>query len=111
LDHKREIDRRIARERIEILLKLAKEEFHKDRTLAKRYVTIAKKIAMKCNVRIPAEYKRFICRECGDLLVPGVNCRVRTRSKGGTRVVITCLTCGAQRGYPAAREKEVKRKR
>lgn len=102
--------RDIAKERIAILLKLAGDVFHSDPKLSSRYVELARKIGMRSGVRIPGEQKRFICKGCGTLLVPGANCRVRIRSERGTVVVVTCLRCGARKHYPAVREKRERRK-
>lgn len=66
--------REIARERIEILLGLARQAFPRDRSLSKRYIELARQIGMKAGVRLPREQKMFICRNCGALLVPGENC-------------------------------------
>jgi ribonuclease P protein subunit RPR2 len=103
-------NRDIARERIQILLTLAKQTFPKNRALSKRYVELARLIGMRAGVRIPREDKQFICKGCGSLLVPGANCRVRTRSETGTTVLITCLECGAKKRYPTVRERLSKRK-
>lgn len=103
-------EQEIAKERIEILFKLANEVFHENKSLAKRYLDLAKRISMRSKVRIPKEYKRFICKSCGNLLVPGVNCRVRIRHEKGTIVVVNCLDCGLIMRYPAIKEKKMKRK-
>lgn len=100
----------IARERVEVLLSLAKKTFPKDRVLSKRYVELARQIGMKAGVRLPREEKLFICKACGTLLVPGANCRVRTRPEFGTTVTITCLDCGTIKRYPTVRERLSKRK-
>jgi ribonuclease P protein subunit RPR2 len=99
----------IARERIGILLGLAKDTFSKDRQLAKRYVELARRVGMKAGVRIPSQDKMFLCKACGSLLVPGANCRVRTRAEFGTTVLITCLECGTKKRYPTVRERLSKR--
>lgn len=77
--------------------------------MAKRYVEIARYVGMKAGVRIPKEEKIFLCKSCGSLLVPGVNCRVRTRTEFGTTVLITCLECGTKKRYPTVRERLSKR--
>ncbi|MGA8904523.1 MAG: ribonuclease P protein component 4 [Candidatus Bathyarchaeia archaeon] len=99
----------IARERIRILLALAKKAFPTDRVLSKRYVELARRIGMKAGVRLPREEKLFICKRCGHLLIPGANCRVRTRAEFGTTVLITCLECGTKKRYPTVRERLSKR--
>lgn len=91
---------KIAGERIELLYKFAHEVFKEDPSLANRYVEIARRIGMRCGVRIPRELKRFTCKKCGSLLVPGANCRVRTRSDKGTTIIMTCLNCGQVKRYP-----------
>ena len=89
----------IARERIEILLDQAREMLDKNLKLSKRYVELAWKISMRTKVRIPPSEKRYLCKGCGTILIPGRNARVRVLPHN-PRVVITCLTCGAFRRYP-----------
>jgi len=100
--------RQIARERIEILLRMARQALRKDPTLSKRYVELARLIGMKSGVRLPKYDKMFICKGCGIILIPGSNCRVRTRSETGTTVLITCLECGSKKRYPTVREQRSK---
>ncbi len=102
----RSLERRIAKERMEILMQLAEEAFHGDRMLARRYVELARRIGMKYNLRFPRRWKRRFCRRCGAFLVPGANLRVRCRKM---RVIFTCMECGAVRRVPYAREKLQKR--
>jgi len=92
----------IARERIEILLDQAEKTLPGDSDLSKRYVGLARKISMRTRVRIPAEKKRYLCKNCGQILVLGKNARVRLRSVN-SRIVVTCLGCGAARRYPYAK--------
>ncbi|HYB84800.1 MAG TPA: ribonuclease P protein component 4 [archaeon] len=94
----------IARERIGILFTQARKAFRDDPQLAKRYVELARKVGMKAGVRLTREQKSRICKGCGSFLVPGVNCRVRTRSEYGTTVLVTCLECGVKKRYPTVRE-------
>lgn len=80
----------IAKERINILFSEAEKVFPQNKALANRYVTLARKIAMKVKIRIPPELKRRFCRYCYKYLLPGVNARVRTR---GGKVIISCFEC------------------
>ncbi len=84
------VQRDIATERIRILFQQAEEVFPKNKILAHRYVTLARKIAMKVKARIPLELKRKYCAHCYKFLMPGVNSRVRTRER---KVIISCLEC------------------
>ena len=103
--------RQIAEERVDILLRLAKDLVRSDPSLSKRYVELAQRIAMRSGVRLGPQRKQFICKNCKSLLVPGVNCRVRIRAEHGTHVVVTCLECGSTKRYPAVKEKRLKRRR
>jgi len=89
--------KKIAEERIDILFKEAKAMFNKDKKLANRYVALARKIAMKYKVRIPKELKRRFCKHCYSYLMPGKNCRVRTREG---KVVYYCLECKKYIRFP-----------
>ena len=82
--------REIAQERIKILFQQATAIFSNNPALAHRYITLARKIAMKVKARIPLEYKRRFCKHCYKYLQHGVNARVRTR-KG--KVIISCFEC------------------
>ncbi|RMD58032.1 ribonuclease P [Candidatus Woesearchaeota archaeon] len=78
--------KRIAKERIDALFEQAsiRPQF------AKRYVRLARKIATRYNVRIPARLKRRYCKECNSYLVPGKNCSIRTREG---KLIIHCKEC------------------
>ena len=80
----------ISKERIKTLFQQAEEIFSKDKSLANRYVTLARKIAMKVRLRVPKELKRKYCKHCYKYLKPGVNARVRTRDG---IVIISCFEC------------------
>lgn len=98
----------IGKERISELFKQAKDVFSKDPKLSNRYVELARKIAMKCKVRIPTELKRKICKHCYCYLVPGKNCRVRTHEG---KVVYYCSSCKKFTRYPYVKEKKSVKKK
>ena len=86
---------RIARHRVSDLFGLAERESlsgHLD--LADRYVSLARRIGMRYNVRVLGEYRELFCRSCSAYWVEGRT--VRTRIRSGRRVR-TCLRCGHQR--------------
>lgn len=96
------VERRIARERIEILFKLAEEEAlkrHFERS--KRYVELARKIGMRYNTSLPSYLKRRFCHKCGSFLLPSVNCRVRLSKK---KITIKCEDCGHRMRFPYIRK-------
>lgn len=65
-----------------------------------RYVSLARRIAMRYQVSLPAELRRRVCRECDRILVPGRTARVRITHG---RVGVTCLHCGTVKRYPYQR--------
>ncbi|MDO8510880.1 MAG: ribonuclease P protein component 4 [Nanoarchaeota archaeon] len=80
----------IALQRIIILFQQAEDVFQKNKALANRYVSLARKIAMKVHAQIPRELKRRFCKHCYAYLKPGVNARIRTREG---KVIISCFEC------------------
>jgi len=93
-------NKEIARERIKKLFSEADEVFSKDKKLANRYVSLARKIAMKFNLRMPKVYKRRFCKHCYSYLKPGKNLRVRTKNK---KVVYYCLECKKFMRFPLSK--------
>lgn len=86
---------RIARERIDDLFALAeKEATAQHRELSDRYVRLARKVGMRYNIRLLAEYRELYCRACSSYWVEGVTVRTRLRSGRRTRA---CLICGHRR--------------
>ena len=80
----------VAKESISQLFSQAETVFSKNKALANRYVSLARKIAMKVKLKIPLVLKRRYCKHCYKYLQVGVNARVRTR---GGKVIISCLEC------------------
>lgn len=102
-------ERRIARERIDELFRLAEVEALKGNLgRSNRYVELARRIGMRYNVRLPSEHKRRVCGECHAYLLPPKTARVRV---GGSRIVTTCLACGAIMRFPYVREQKERRRR
>ncbi len=94
--------RKIGFERIEILFNEADKIFKKNPDLAKKYVVIARKIAMRLKLRLPKDIKRRFCKECSTYLKSGVNCRIRTKDKA---VVYKCYNCGHVTRIPFTKER------
>lgn len=85
---------RIALRHIHTLFYLARKTVHENPELAQRYVDVARRVAMATRVKLPKEYRRQVCRHCKSFILPGVNCRVRLKSRREPHVVVTCLNCG-----------------
>ncbi|MET1124618.1 MAG: ribonuclease P [Archaeoglobaceae archaeon] len=91
----KKLEKKIARERIDFLLRRAQEVKYRDYDLARRYVELARKIATKYRVRLNIEQRRSFCKGC---LYPYRADRVRVRIRKG-RVIVTCLNCGRERRF------------
>ncbi|MGC9203592.1 MAG: ribonuclease P protein component 4 [Thermoplasmata archaeon] len=77
------------------LLALARRmEIEDNYDLERRYVSLVLEISKHYKVKIPE--KRFICKNCKIILIPGKNSTVRIK-KG--RVNIKCLRCGNIRRF------------
>jgi ribonuclease P protein subunit RPR2 len=89
---------RVARERISVLFALAGSEAAAGRlALSDRYITLARRIGTRYNVRLLPEYRELYCRGCSTYWVEGRT--VRTRLRAGRRVR-ACLKCGRLRRVP-----------
>jgi len=95
--------RKIARERISILLRLAEQEVREHSERSTRYVELAGKIGMRYKVRPPKKYKRKVCKKCNAFLKPGLTCTVRLVPKERC-VVWRCSECGRERRYPYSKK-------
>ena len=91
--------KQLAEHRIQVLFEQADTIRRIDPRMSKRYVEVARQIAMSAKVRLQAKYRRRICKKCNMILVQGSNCRVRLRPKREPHLVVTCLNCGNQTRY------------
>lgn len=66
----------------------------KDIKLAREQAALARRVRLRFNVRLDPALRRFTCRGCKSLLVPGVNARVRLGHGKPTTIRITCMDCG-----------------
>jgi ribonuclease P protein subunit RPR2 len=104
---KSKANKRIALERIRILFRQAKAAFKKDKSLANRYVKLARELSMKYKVPIPSNLKKQFCKHCRSYIMPSVNARVRTREG---KLVYYCLECKKYMRYPYLKEQKERRK-
>ena len=75
------------------LLELAVRNSGSNLPLAKKQVSLARKLLLRFNIRFGWELKRYYCHGCKQLIVPGVNARVRLGHRG-TVIRMTCRECG-----------------
>ncbi len=90
--------RKAAREEAVELVRLLTESSvtlsHSDLKLAREQAALARRVRLRFNIRLDPSLKRFTCRACKNLLVPGVNARVRLGHGRPTILHITCAECG-----------------
>lgn len=79
-----------AKEHIVSLLNQAKKIAKDNPALANRYVTLARKIAMKFKINLTSEQKRLFCPHCYKFLIPGKTSRVRIHN---SKLIYSCLRC------------------
>ncbi len=73
------------------LIQLSTSTAKDDLPLAKQQASLARDLMLKYNVRFGWNLKKFYCHGCKELIVPGVNARVRV-VKGF--LLTTCANCG-----------------
>jgi ribonuclease P protein subunit RPR2 len=92
---KKDLTKTIARERIQILIANALREVKENRdNLADHHAYLAKKIAMRLQLRLPYEIRQLYCKSCKSFITPGKNARVRIGRSKINCIRITCAKCG-----------------
>ncbi|MGY5865076.1 MAG: ribonuclease P [Candidatus Thorarchaeota archaeon] len=92
--------RRLTQARVKILWDRAREKVREGRPdVARRHMLSARTIARKTRTKLPRHMSRRICKDCGTILVPSDNCRVRIRHNRSKHMTVTCLTCGEVKRY------------
>ncbi len=109
LRERKVLRRRIASERVKILLEMADAAAASDLEMAEGYSRLALRMARRHRVSIPRMWRWRYCKNCGVILFPGLTARVRIRNERMPHVVITCLKCGSVRRFPYVREVKIRR--
>ncbi|MBI2140437.1 ribonuclease P [Candidatus Woesearchaeota archaeon] len=80
-----------AMQRIPQILEKAKKAYKAgNKRLALVYSKKVRHLSNRHKLRLPIAVKRQFCRHCSHVLIPGVNCRIRTREG---KLVVYCLEC------------------
>jgi len=100
----------IARERIDILTKMALDTASKNINDAEAYVKLAWRIAERYNLRGKTILKRYFrCSKCKSFTIPGRSCRIRVLKKKGLGII--CMKCGGLKTIPVFSKRDNKQKR
>jgi ribonuclease P protein subunit RPR2 len=86
----------IAKERINLLFNLAKEEYAADPVLSRRYIRIMREISRHYLVKLPREVRNGFCKKCNSVLLQGISASTRLVSSG-KYAATRCLVCGLQK--------------
>lgn len=85
--------KKIAIERIDLLLTRAEMIYSKEPDLAIRYGELARKIAMKARIQMPNRWRIKFCNNCKKFLYPGINTHVRIKSRDQSSIIYYCEIC------------------
>ena len=94
---------RVAMQRCSYLLNLAKQTWKKDEKLAKRYVQLTKKIAMRHRLKLG---RRSFCKKCNTIFIPGETLKVRISAKQKA-VLWKCLACDSVLRFPLRKKSKI----
>ncbi|MEW6044731.1 MAG: RNase P subunit [Thermoproteota archaeon] len=85
--------KKIALERIQILLKEAQANAKKNPNLAQRQASLAKKLSTKHKIKLPYEIRMQFCKKCKSFIAPGIGSKIRVGRSALKSVRITCQFC------------------
>jgi len=86
--------KKIALERMEILIDNAVSNAKTNPKLAQRQALLAKKISMRHKVKMPYELRIVFCKKCKSFIAPGINSKIRVGRSTIKSIRITCNFCG-----------------
>ena len=85
--------KKIALERIYILVKTAISNARSDPNLAEKQANLARRISTRYRIRMPYELRINFCKKCKKFIVPGINSRIRIGRTPLKSIRITCNFC------------------
>lgn len=85
--------KKIALERMHILVKQALSNARADPRLAQRQAGLAKRISTKYRIKMPYEIRMNFCKKCKMFIVPGLTSKIRLGRSSLKSVRITCRYC------------------
>ncbi|MCV0393459.1 MAG: RNase P subunit [Nitrosopumilus sp.] len=86
--------RKIAMERMQILIDNAISNATKDPELSQRQASLARRISSKHKIRMPYHLRMVYCKKCKSFIAPGINSRIRLGRASVKSIRITCNLCG-----------------
>ncbi|MHA2331496.1 MAG: hypothetical protein ACXAEU_05675 [Candidatus Hodarchaeales archaeon] len=90
--------KKLARSQVKELIDFSLQVFTDHPVFARNALKIARKIAMKTNLRLDDELKLTHCKKC-HVPFTSSTIRVRTANKGQRKVIYTCKNCGFRKRF------------
>ena len=85
--------KKIALERMYILVKIAISNARSDPNLAEKQANLARRISTRYRISMPYELRINFCKKCKKFIVPGINSRIRVGRTPLKSIRITCNFC------------------
>ena len=85
--------KKIALERMYILVKIAISNARSDPNLAEKQANLARRISTRYRIKMPYELRINFCKKCKKFIVPGINSRIRIGRTHLKSIRITCNFC------------------
>jgi len=86
--------RKIALERMQILIDNAITNARTDPELSQRQAFLARRISSKYKIRMPFDLRMVFCKKCKSFIAPGINSRIRIGRTSVKSIRISCNLCG-----------------
>ncbi len=86
--------RKIAMERMQILIENAISNAKKNPELSQRQALLARRISTRHKIRMPYDLRMVFCKKCKSFIAPGINSRIRLGRASVKSIRISCNLCG-----------------
>jgi len=86
--------RKIAMERMQILIDNALTNAKTNPELSQRQAFLARRISTRHKIRMPYHLRMVFCKKCKSFIAPGINSRFRLGRTSIKSIRITCNLCG-----------------
>jgi len=86
--------RKIALERMQILIDNAITNARTDPQLSQRQAFLARRISTRYKIKMPFDLRMVFCKKCKSFIAPGINSRIRIGRASVKSIRISCNLCG-----------------
>lgn len=86
--------RKIAMERMQILIDSAISNARTDPPLSQRHAMLARRISTRHKIHMPYDLRIVFCKRCKSFMAPGINSRIRLGRSSVKSIRVSCYLCG-----------------